>query len=154
MSTLLSREAFTAAVFKRDKGRCVLCARSGAGSIHGQKAVDAHHILERKLFEDGGYRLKNGASVCESHHWDCETTRISVEEVRAACGLNNQADWVLPLGFGVEEKCDKWGNRFLKGDLHLYRIWGPLKDDLGARRALTKGGFIHLILPADHQIGE
>ncbi len=118
MSTLLSMEGFAAAVLKRDKERCVFC---------GEKAVDARHILERKLFADGGYRyrLNNVASVCESHHWDCETTRVSVEEVRAACSLNNRADWVLPKGFGVEERHDKWGNRFLVGEMHLYLVWGP-----------------------------
>jgi hypothetical protein len=145
MSPLLSREAFEVAVFKRDKGRCVFC---------GQAAVDAHHILERKLFADGGYRLNNGASVCEAHHWDCETTRIPVEEVRRACGIVDPQAWIWPDGFERVGRLDKWGNRFLEGEMHLYRIWGPLKDDVGARRALTKGGFIQWLLAQDPSFGE
>ena len=43
---LLTRDEFRAAVLRRDGGRCLLC---------GGQADDAHHILERRLFPDGGY---------------------------------------------------------------------------------------------------
>jgi 5-methylcytosine-specific restriction endonuclease McrA len=61
--SLLTREQYKNAVFKRDNHTCIFC---------DLPAVDAHHILDRKLFADGGYYLSNGASVCEQHHWDCE----------------------------------------------------------------------------------
>ncbi len=95
---LLTREKFKELVFKRDEGCCVFC---------NQKAVDAHHILDRKLWIDGGYYLSNGASVCEEHHWMCEKTDISVEEVRVACGILN---FILPDGFERNQIYDKWGN--------------------------------------------
>ena len=52
---LLSRDDFRELTFQRDGHRCVLC---------GAPAQDAHHIIERRLFPDGGYYLGNGASVC------------------------------------------------------------------------------------------
>ena len=75
---LMTRDEFRNAVFWRDRYTCVLCDKP---------AVDAHHILERRLFSDGGYYLDNGASVCSEHHMLCEQTVISVEEVRDACGI-------------------------------------------------------------------
>ena len=41
----------------RAHGRCVLC---------DAVAVDAHHVLDRKLYPDGGYYLGNGAAVCST----------------------------------------------------------------------------------------
>ncbi len=52
----MTRDDFRNAVFARDNHRCVIC---------GEPAKDAHHILERRLFPDGGYYLNNGASLCE-----------------------------------------------------------------------------------------
>lgn len=132
MNTLLSREAFKHAVFERAHGRCVFC---------GQPAVDAHHILERKLWPDGGYYLANGAAVCEAHHLDCETTRLSVEAVRQAAGI--AVIW-LPPGFLSEVIYDKWGNRQRSDG-----TWaaGPLFEDVGARRALAQGGRLGEIWP-------
>lgn len=55
MRILLTRDDFREFVFKRDNHKCVVC---------GEPAVDAHHILERRLFHDSGYYLDNGASLC------------------------------------------------------------------------------------------
>lgn len=76
---LLTRDQFREAVFARDGRCCVIC---GAG------AVDAHHILERKLWVDGGYYLDNGASVCEGCHLRAESTEVSCEELRGRCGID------------------------------------------------------------------
>lgn len=122
---LLSRDEFKAAVFERSGGRCVLC---------GGPAVDAHHILDRKLFHDGGYYLSNGAAVCEDDHWRCETTELSVEHVRKAAGI---LDWTLPAGMPRDKTYDKWGNIVLEQGMLLA---GPLAEDDGCRRALNRGG--------------
>lgn len=111
---LLSRDAFRAAVFARDRGRCVLCP---------SPAVDAHHILERKLFSDGGYRLNNGASVCSPCHMRCERCEVSVEDVRQAAGIKHP---VLPPGFDTKLVYDKWGNEVLSGGR---RLPGPIGED-------------------------
>lgn len=127
----LAREAFKAAVFRRDRHRCVFC---------GAPAEDAHHIVERKLWPDGGYVLANGASVCCHHHWECETTALSVEDVRAACGIGDVA---LPPGLDPARRWDKWGNEVLPDST---RLRGPLWGDDGARRALARGGFLGLFV--------
>jgi hypothetical protein len=133
MDKLLSRDAFKCLVFQRSAGRCVFC---------GREAVDPHHILERKLYpETGGYFLSNGAAVCEEHHWDCETTKLSVDDVRRAAGIEAPA---LPPGFDPEEVYDKWGNRIRPDGL---REPGPLFHDTGARKALAAGGKLGMFVP-------
>lgn len=110
---LLTREAFKTHVFNRDKHTCVFC---------NKPAVDAHHIIDRKLWTDGGYYLENGASVCEHHHMECELTHISVPEVWKACGIQQPA---IPPQLPECHEYDKWGNpcldtqRRLKG-AHFY----------------------------------
>ena len=94
---LLTRQDFKKLVFQRDKMKCIFCTKD---------AVDAHHILDRKLFPDGGYYLDNGASVCEAHHWDCEEGRITVEQVRERCKIKIP---VLPPGLLQGVIYDKWG---------------------------------------------
>jgi len=56
---LLTRDDFRVRVFTRDGHRCVIC---------GAEGKDAHHIMERRLFDNGGYSLDNGATLCENHH--------------------------------------------------------------------------------------
>lgn len=100
-SKLLNREQFNSLTFKRDKNKCVFCSCT---------KIVAHHIIDRKLFSDGGYYLDNAASVCDEHHWAVEKTDISVEDVRNACGIKNI---VLPEGFDSTKVYDKWGNVIL-----------------------------------------
>src|SRR4051812_35909854 len=95
---LRTREQFREAVFKRDGYKCVFC---------DDLAVDAHHIIERRLFPDGGYYLENGISVCAKHHLACERTDITVEAARSAAGIKKV---VLPLHFYDDQVYDKWGN--------------------------------------------
>ena len=78
MDKLLTRDQFREGVFARDHHKCVFCDKP---------AVDAHHIMERRLWPDSGYYLNNGASVCAEHHMKCESTEISLEQVRDACGI-------------------------------------------------------------------
>jgi hypothetical protein len=132
---LLSREDFKRLVFHRAGGRCVFCTRP---------AVDPHHILERKLYPDGGFYLGNGAAVCEEHHWECKTTKRSVEEVRGAAGISTP---VLPPGFEHGVLYDKWGNRIWLSGI---RTWGRLRNDDGAKRALALGGVLgRMMLPPE-----
>ena len=98
---LLPRESFEAVVFARDKHKCVVC---------GAPAIDAHHILERKLFDDGGYYLNNGVSLCTEHHWEAEKTTLSVEKLRELAGIKTP---VIPEHFYPDERYDKWGNIIL-----------------------------------------
>ena len=134
---LLSREEFEKQVFKKSNGKCVFCEN---------KAVDAHHILDRKLFNDGGYYVENGAAVCEAHHFECELTAISVEETRKAAGSHSK---VLPPKFSNDMIYDKWGN-LINDDGSITS--GPLIDDKGCQTMLKRSGKISLILvPLDQK---
>jgi hypothetical protein len=93
------------ACFTRDGGKCVLC---------GAPAQDAHHIIERRLWPDGGYVLDNLASVCGECHLRCERTEISVEQVREAAGIRKI---VVPPHMYPDERYDKWGNIVLPSGL-------------------------------------
>lgn len=119
----MNRADFKEAVFRRDEHVCVCC---------GAKAVDAHHILERKLYTDGGYYLSNGSSLCGACHLKAEDTSISVEEIRLKCGIS---DAVLPEGFSADRRYDKWGNEILADGR---RRPGPLFEDPGARKILGR----------------
>lgn len=105
--TLLSREKFRELVFHRDNGLCVICK---------SPAQDAHHILERRLWSDGGYYLDNGASVCGKCHLKCESTDYSVEFVRECCGITNP---ILPEHLYSDNIYDKWGNIILPNGTRL-----------------------------------
>lgn len=96
-------------------------------------AVDSHHILDRKLFPDGGYYLDNGAALCSHHHLEAETTAITVAAIRAMAGITTP---VLPPGFDPDVTYDKWGNEVVSSTMI---ILGPLKNDTGCRRALIAG---------------
>lgn len=126
---LLTREQFRDQVFLRDGGRCVFCE---------SPAVDAHHILERRLWPDGGYYLNNGASVCGLHHLECEKTRISVEDVRTAAKITKPA---IPPHLYDDQSYDKWGNPILSNGL---RLKGDLFFDESIQKILKAAGVLEL----------
>ena len=119
---LLSRDDFREGVFARDKNVCVVCK---------QQAENAHHIIERRLWSDGGYYLDNGASVCGNCHLDCERTDISVEQIREFAGIKNI---VLPEDMYPDFVYDKWGNVL---NMNGTRTRGPLFQDASVRKVLA-----------------
>lgn len=108
----MTRDEFRQGVFARDGGRCVICGST--------VDLDAHHIVERRLWDDEGYHLDNGATLCGIHHIQAEQTALSCEEIRQAAGI---VKVVLPNTFDRDEIYDKWGNvilpdgRRVKGEL-------------------------------------
>jgi hypothetical protein len=124
---LLTRSAFSEAVFKRDNYTCVFC---------DQPAINAHHLLDRKLFDDGGYYLENGASVCGAHHLELEMTLISVERAREACGIK---DLALPDHFPDDAESDKWGNFYLPNG---QRLKGELFFEENVQKILKLAGVL------------
>lgn len=135
LDPLLTREEFKRQVFARNSGRCLFCQ---------EPADAAHHILERKLFADGGYYLSNGAGLCARHHWQCETTELSVAQVRQHTGAVRHR---FPDGWTTAGVYDKWGNRLWPSGL---RSWGPLEADTGARKALAAGGYLGVMMPSTY----
>jgi len=119
---LLSRDEFRAAVFARDGGRCVVCR---------EPAKDTHHIVERRLWPDGGYFLNNGASVCEAHHREAESTVLSCDELRRRCGIARVA---LPPHLYADTAFDKWGNPVLPNG---QRLRGELFHDESVQKVIA-----------------
>lgn len=101
---LLSREEFRAQVLARHGGRCCVpdCPHP---------AEDAHHIIERRLWSDGGYYLANGAALCDrgglGHHMEAEQTVLSTEDLRRWSGIQTV---LVPEHLVVEASYDAWGN--------------------------------------------
>lgn len=125
---LLTREQFREQVFARDNHQCVFC---------DAPAVDAHHIIERRLWPDGGYYINNGASVCGECHIQCETTELSVDAVREACGITKP---IIPPHLYSDQPYDKWGNPILPNG---QRLKGELFFDASVQKILAKGGFLN-----------
>ncbi len=136
---LLTRDEFREAVFKRDGYRCVFCGKTAEQTPEGK--LDAHHIVERRLWGNGGYYLDNGATVCEEHHLECERTVRSVEEVRSQCGISKI---VVPDQFYPEQPIDKWGNYLLEDGR---RTRGELYYDESVQKVLRDGGVLDLFTP-------
>lgn len=102
----MSRQDFREACVERDGGECLVpsCDRDVTASPDGPGEV--HHIIERKLWHDGGYIPDNGACVCNPHH------RLAEENV-----IPPQAFWRWadvqdpPLPKSLEHTyVDKWGD--------------------------------------------
>ena len=70
---LLTREEFRKKVLAKYNGKCCVPGCN-------YDAVDAHHIMDRKLWNDGGYYLSNGAALCSVHHLDAETGKITPKQ--------------------------------------------------------------------------
>jgi hypothetical protein len=111
MQKLLSRNEFRESALDRDNNQCVVCFKP---------AVDVHHIIERKLFNDGGYYLDNAASLCEQCHIKAEQTEISVKELLGCIEVSNP---ILPHDFCNNSEYDKWGNPILPNG---NRMKGPM----------------------------
>lgn len=107
MTKLLTRDQFRIGVFARDRDLCVICKRP---------AQDSHHILERRLFSDGGYYLDNGASLCGEHHIEAEQTTLSCDEIRDMAGIKTI---IIPEHFYDDVNYDKWGNILLPNGTRL-----------------------------------
>lgn len=120
---LLTRDAFREGVFARDGHLCVIC---------GDEGKDAHHILERRLWPDGGYYLANGATLCAICHLQAEGTLLSVEEIREAAKITR---FPLPEHLYTDEVYDKWGNPVLPDG---HRLRGELFGDESVQKVLRQ----------------
>lgn len=128
METLLTRDDFRRLVFERDGHKCVVCKV--------KDATAAHHIIERRLWEDEGYYLSNGASLCDRCHILAEQTNLSCEQIREAAGIKKT---ILPENLYREYTYDKWGNILNENGS---RIKGGLFYDLSVQKILKAGGVL------------
>lgn len=135
MSELLTRDQFREAVFARDGHKCLVCGYDPSlMGAAGRAALDAHHIMERRLWPDGGYYLDNGATLCsrsgyDSCHLKAEQTLITPYELWDMIGCKP----CLPPHLYEDAIYDKWGNVFLGQNL---RMPGELFDDPSVQKVL------------------
>jgi hypothetical protein len=129
MPRLLTRENFTEAVFTRDGHRCVVCRNP---------AVDAHHLIDRALWEDGGYYSENGVALCDACHVAAEKTLVGAEELRAAASIKTV---LLPEHLDPSLRYDKWGNVLVN---KTRRAPGELFYDPGVQKLLGEAGLLGL----------
>ena len=122
---LLTRDQFREGVFARDGHECVMCKSEGQ---------DAHHIIERRLWgagQEGGYFLSNGATVCGPCHIRCESTEITVEQIREAAEITV---FEIPSHMYSDQVYDKWGNPILPDGR---RMRGDLAEDASVQKILA-----------------
>lgn len=119
--SLLTRNEFREQVFDRDNHKCVICQ---------SQAQDAHHIIDRRLWGNGGYYLNNGASLCGECHLDAEKTILSCIEIRDQCNIKKA---ILPEHLYPDNEYDKWGNIILPNKT---RIKGELFYDENVQKVL------------------
>jgi hypothetical protein len=104
------------------------------------QAVDAHHLIDRSLFDDGGYYANNGVSLCSEHHLQAEQTTLSCKELRLKAGIT---EIVLPEHFDIEEEWDHWGNILLPSGA---RLKGELFFNDNVQKALKASGILESFL--------
>jgi hypothetical protein len=130
---LLTREEFRKQVFERQNNQCLSCTKP---------AVDAHHIFERRLWDDGGYYLNNGVALCEACHLQAEGTMLSVETIMSVLESHYPDSYtrIFPdhLEYG---DYDKWGNYIMSS---LTRTKGELFHDESVQKVLKEAGVTHL----------
>ncbi len=119
---LLTRNKFREQCLARDNHKCVICGN--------EESLVVHHIIERRLFEDYGYYICNGATICPTCHIKAEQTLITVEELRMAIKAIEKA---VPKAFYSDEQIDKFGNPILPNGM---RMRGPLFDDVSVYKIL------------------
>lgn len=132
MENLLSRDEFREGVFRRDNYKCVDCNAA---------ALDAHHIIERRLWPDGGYYFDNGASLCGLCHLCAEQTVLTCDEIRTAAGITRV---LLPPHLYDDASYDKWGNVLLPNGT---RLRGELFGDESVQKILSQGKVLDQFIP-------
>lgn len=145
----IAREKFRAAVFARDGYRCVVpfCMNGPGGMRYtgfnlgnpnevGTEGIDAHHLLERRLWADGGYHVDNGVTVCSMCHLQAEATLLSVEQLREWAGIHRV---IVPDHLYPDVEYTKWGDVVLPDGTCTP---GELFYDESVQNILTAAGTI------------
>jgi len=157
---LLDRTSFREGVFNRDGYKCVICGTRGYNhpdvrhfstlqkSSMELTTLDAHHIIERRLWDDGGYYLENGATLCDEYsgyvesgigcHMKAEMTVLSCDEIRRSAGITKT---ILPDHMYRDNVYDKWGNIINPDGT---RTKGELFNDESVQKVLKAGGVLDL----------
>lgn len=106
----MSREDFRIACVERDGGECVIPWCHEPVMKKPDSAGEIHHLIERRLWESGGYVKGNGACVCNYHHRHAEKNHIPPAAFWRWVGVE---DPPLPKDI-LNPNVDKWGASFGK----------------------------------------
>jgi len=126
--TLLTRDEFRRRVLARDKNTCVSCGKT--------EDVVVHHLLERRLWPDGGYYEDNGVSLCPDCHLLAEKTLLGPDELREKAGIT---ETLIPEGLDDEATYTKWGDIAWPDGT---RSPGPLFYEEPVQKMLTSAGLL------------
>lgn len=129
---LLTRDEFRNHCLERDKHCCVF------PGCNVTENLSVHHIIERRLFHDGGYWADNGATLCDKHHILAETTDWSCEEIRELIGAKTT---IIPDDYYADVRYTKWGDVILPNGM---RMKGPLFEDDSVQKILKHGNMLSL----------
>ena len=109
---LLSREDFKKLGFSRTGGKCCVPDCNDG-------AADAHHIMDMKLWKDGGYYLSNCAPLCSKHHLEAEKGIIKPNQLAEYLNIKTEQlkkpdaiDWLTDEEYKwlfVNGEINKWG---------------------------------------------
>jgi hypothetical protein len=109
----MTRQEFKESVFAATKGKC--CVPNCTCD-----AVDAHHIMNRHLWANGGYILSNGAALCEKHHLEAERGVITPRQCMEYMGVE-KCDIKKPDAF----------NDILTDDEYMYLLMNDEINSFG-----------------------
>lgn len=107
----MSRESFRRQCVERDGGECLVPSCEATVTAEPSEAGEVHHIIERKLWQDGGYIPENGACVCNKHHRYAEENVIPPQAFWRWIGVENPPLPEDPVGREavMDSDVDKWG---------------------------------------------
>lgn len=129
---LLPSNAFKSLVLERDGGACVCC----------QKPTDqVQMLLDARLWEDGGYYLDNGVSLCKEHQESALKTALMPKQLREMAGIKSI---MLPPSYSEDDNYDCWGNVVRSTGV---RYKSELFDEPDVQHWLIEGGCINDFSP-------
>lgn len=122
----MSRQTFREQCVDRDGGECLVPWCSEEVTTEPDGPGEIHHIIERELWDTGGYIPENGACVCNEHHRMAEQNEIppqafwkwsgiTIPAMPNECNTDGYGAYTWP----VEDRdntdpiaFNKWGERF------------------------------------------
>jgi len=115
----MTRQDFRQECISRDGGICVVPSCGNGGfDADPESEGDVHHIIERKLWDDGGYIPENGVTVCNYHHRLAERNIIPPQAFWRWLGIENP---ILPEGIDSMH-VDKWGEKLEEPPWKEHRV--------------------------------
>lgn len=105
---VLERNEFRELCVERDNHQCVVPNCTRKVTVDPETDGEVHHIIERRLWDDGGWYMDNGTSVCNFHHRKAEENEIPPQAFWRWLDIQNPP---LPEDYD-DLNINKWGEDF------------------------------------------